>query len=88
MILKTTDSEGHVRFVPALFGSEPEEQLCRQLQWHSAAETVHAPRHLVNYGSFDHTGSESFDRKGSLILTQDGSIRWDTEAAAAEAAAD
>ena len=28
MILKTTDSEGHVHFVPALFGTEPEEQLC------------------------------------------------------------
>ena len=77
--------EGHVRFVPALFRTEPEEQLCRQVRWRSAAGSVHAPRHLVNYGSFDHTGSESFDRKtGSLILMQDGSIRWATEAAAAD----
>ena len=77
MILKMTDSELHVNFVAALFGSFPEEWLCRQLRWRSVS--VHAPRHLVNYGSFDHTTC-------CTILIQDGSIRWVTEATAAEAA--
>ena len=79
MILKTTDSESHVSFVLALFGTLPEERLCRQLRWLWRSGNVHAPRQLLDYGLYDHTAC-------STIVMQDGSFRWATEATAAETA--